>query len=445
MPQGPVILWHVVLPLPLIKKYLVNPPHVWETWIGIFPNTQCLEAHPAETMFTQAVHLISMPEYPKLRLKFTYNNPEIQAQASAELEAREQEMRRRQEEANRQGQNVFADVFQLTKAMRASSLNERVGEASCGVSTSLSAASGPNMPAASGPHMTGMVAGSAGGVLADITAVGSRGDAATRGAAAFAADHPSLLSLAHGCAGLGDQDVMPTPPRPTLSSKGSGTKVEIDRQQLFSYCKFLNKVGEIIVEKWSSDPNAFPTPPRALDSARFQDGTIDSAILQAHLTQLADCIRALSSRESHGTQQHPSEFDKELSEGLRMALMGLLTDDQSGDATAKIPRTSTNLSASSNDNLVSIQQSFPQLWVAYREVSALAKERSTLLEKVGGMAACGSAPLDVSQRQMDVVKAQQEVSQLRQQLDESRRSQQQLSEELATARAQLTELRSRSS
>merc|ERR1711972_1136612 len=67
-----------------------------------------------------------------------------------------------------------------------------------------------------------------------------------------------------------------------------------------------------------------------------------------------------------------------LAEGLRMALMGMLGDSD----TAKAPRTSTNLSASSNDQLSFIQTCYPSLWEAYREVSALAKERADLLGKV---------------------------------------------------------------
>merc|ERR550532_1957240 len=121
VPQGGIVLWHVVLPLPLISKYLLNPPHEWETWIGLFPNTQSLEAHPPETMFTQAVHLISRPDFPKLRLRFTYTNPELQAQVSAKCEMQQQESRRRMELTQQVGRQQFEEIHKLTRGLRGTS------------------------------------------------------------------------------------------------------------------------------------------------------------------------------------------------------------------------------------------------------------------------------------------------------------------------------------
>merc|ERR1719426_383271 len=86
MQQGPVMLWHVLLPLQQIGKNLLGPPHEWETWIGLLPNNQSLDLHPPDVMFTQAVHLISRPEFPKLRLRFKYFNPQLQAQVQAQME-----------------------------------------------------------------------------------------------------------------------------------------------------------------------------------------------------------------------------------------------------------------------------------------------------------------------------------------------------------------------
>merc|ERR550532_3606052 len=118
VPQGGIVLWHVVLPLPLISKYLLNPPHEWETWIGLFPNTQSLEAHPPDTMFTQAVHLISRPDFPKLRLRFTFHNPELQAQISAQNEAQQQESRRRKELCEKVGRQQFEEIHKLTRGLQ---------------------------------------------------------------------------------------------------------------------------------------------------------------------------------------------------------------------------------------------------------------------------------------------------------------------------------------
>ena len=119
--QGSVMLWHVVLPLQLISKYLFQPPHEWETWIGLFPNTQSLEAHPPDTMFTQAVHLISRPDFPKLRLRFTYHNPELTAQISAQNEAQQQESRRRKELCEKVGRQQFEEIHKLTRGLQGDS------------------------------------------------------------------------------------------------------------------------------------------------------------------------------------------------------------------------------------------------------------------------------------------------------------------------------------
>jgi len=118
LPHGSLILWHVVLPLPIISKYLLNPDHKWETWIGLLPNTQSLDIHPAEVMFTQSVHLISRPEYPKLRLRFTYHNPQLQAQLAAQREMQQQELRRRMEVTQQLGKAEFEEIQRLTRTVR---------------------------------------------------------------------------------------------------------------------------------------------------------------------------------------------------------------------------------------------------------------------------------------------------------------------------------------
>lgn len=131
IPQGAVVLWHLVLPLSVISKYLLGPPHEWETWIGLFPNTQRLDAHPPDTMFAQAVHLISRPEFPKLRLRFRYHNPELQAQLSAQREVREQESRRRTELTQQVGRAQFEEIQKLTSTLRGdNAVADREGAAS---------------------------------------------------------------------------------------------------------------------------------------------------------------------------------------------------------------------------------------------------------------------------------------------------------------------------
>lgn len=118
LPHGSVVLWHVVLPLPVISKYLLNTEHRWETWIALLPNTQNLDTHPPEIMFTQSVHLISRPEYPKLRLRFTYHNPQLQAQLMAQREQQQQELRRRTEVTQQLGKAEFEEIQRLTRTVR---------------------------------------------------------------------------------------------------------------------------------------------------------------------------------------------------------------------------------------------------------------------------------------------------------------------------------------
>lgn len=129
-PQDAMILWHVVLPLPVIGKYLLQAPHEWETWIGLFPYAQNLEAYDPSTMFTQSMHLISRPDAPKLRLRFTYHNPQLQAQISAQCEMQQQETRRRMELTQQVGRAQFEEIHKLTRTLRDSSVGDSTGTSS---------------------------------------------------------------------------------------------------------------------------------------------------------------------------------------------------------------------------------------------------------------------------------------------------------------------------
>lgn len=119
LPQGPTAMWHVVLPLTLISKYLLQPPHEWETWLGLFPISQSLETYPPEVMFNQSVHMISRVEFPKLRLRFIYHNPELKAQLAAQLESQEEDSRRKMEVSQSIGQQKFKDLSMLRRGVRA--------------------------------------------------------------------------------------------------------------------------------------------------------------------------------------------------------------------------------------------------------------------------------------------------------------------------------------
>jgi hypothetical protein len=322
MPAGAMVLWHVVLPLPLISKYLYQAPHEWETWIGLFPSTQSLEAYNPDTMFTQSVHLISRPDCPKLRLRFTYHHPELQAHIAAQREMQQQESRRRVELTQQVGRANFEEIHKLTRTLRDSSLMEREG---------------------------------------------SEGASGTAMAAAPASAMQSQQPL---------------------------------------------------------EPEAF---------------------------RASEAEAAPEARMAHGIG---SEVEQLLAEGLRTALMGLLEDSDGG----KIPRATSNLSPASTEQLISIQTRYPSLWEAYREVSALAKERFSLLEQVNTQAkertlqraSIEAAQQAESKKQFEKLLAQQrqalqlnfdtETSHLRQQLDESRRTVVDREAEVDQLRAQLSEL-----
>lgn len=266
MAQGPVMLWHVVVPLPVISKYLLNAPFEWETWIGLLPNTQSLDSHPPETMFTQAVHLISRPEFPKLRLRFTYNNPELQAQISAQREQAEQAAQRRDAHNKQIGQANFQDIFSMMKPKVEPKVEPKVKE-------------------------TG-------------------GQAQSRSAG--------------------------YPRDPLMDTTGVANTVVVP----------------------SAAPVMVPPEP----------------VVQSDTPQLKDVVEV---REEATPASSNRDVEQLLVEGLRMALMGML-DDSDG---AKIPRTSTNLSSTSTDQMQTIRGGYPNLWQLYREVSHLAKERATLLSQ----------------------------------------------------------------
>jgi hypothetical protein len=315
MSQGAMVLWHVVLPLPLISKYLYQAPHEWETWIGLFPSTQSLEAYDPDTMFTQSVHLISRPDCPKLRLRFTYRHPELQAHIAAQREMQQQESRRRMELTQQVGRANFEEIHKLTRTFRDSSLSEREG---------------------------------------------SEGPSATTAAAC----------------------TMPTQPQP-----------------------------------------------------------IDSE---------APRLEVVAAKEAGISHEFAPEVEQLLVEGLRIALLGMLADSDGGKA--------ANLSSTSHEQLISIQTRYPSLWEAYREVSALAKERCSLLEQVNAQAkertlqraSIEAAQQAESKKQFEKLLAQQrqalqlnfdtETSHLRQQLDESRRTVEDRETEVGQLRMQLSEL-----
>mmetsp|Transcript_92513 Transcript_92513/g.205578 ORF Transcript_92513/g.205578 Transcript_92513/m.205578 type:complete len:460 (-) Transcript_92513:46-1425(-) len=260
MPAGPLVLWHVVLPLPIISKYLLQPPHEWETWIGLFPNTQSLEAHAPEMMFTQSVHLISRPEFPKLRLRFTYHNQELQAQLSAQLEMQQQESKRREELTQQAGRQAFEEIHKLTRTFRDSAITEREG------------------------------AGNNGG----------------EGAAKFVAEHP-LPGGAAACAGV--QSAVDLPSTPTYRSRSAAetaaqvaaTKSAADpsspkasqeklREALLGALGFISSVHQLLAHTSQSHGHGATPLPQPLDSAEVLASATPETMVTQHCERLHRCL-----------------------------------------------------------------------------------------------------------------------------------------------------------
>lgn len=118
LPQGAMALWHCLLPLTVISKNLLQPPHEWETWLGLFPLSHSLETHPPETWFTQSIHLISRPEFLKLRLRFTYHNAELKAQMAMRQQSEQEAQQRKAQMAAYHGQQQFQDLLKNVRGRK---------------------------------------------------------------------------------------------------------------------------------------------------------------------------------------------------------------------------------------------------------------------------------------------------------------------------------------
>jgi hypothetical protein len=296
MAQGAHVLWHVVLPLPLISKNLMAPPHEWETWIGMLPNKQDLTSHPAEVMFTQAVHLISRPDFPKLRLRFTYHNAQLQAQAQAQLRQEEQESERRRQQTEQMGRAQFQDIHKLMRTVRESS--DTNPSANAKAAAAMEATSPPKNPAFEKK----------------------------------VANHKQT-ARGHDPAEDSLRDTYPVAVAvPVPASSAEEAYAQMQAQQSGQQAQQVAYGGTHLNTQVL--PNAGPPPQHTVASSR-----------------------AAASN---------SEAEQLLVEGVRMAIMGMLDDAE--HATGKA-------------HVAGIKDQFPNLWKAFREVSALAKERASHLEQ----------------------------------------------------------------
>jgi len=318
-------LWHLVLPLPTISKSLTTPPFEWETWIGLFPNTQNLEQHPADTMFTQAVHLISRPDFPKLRLRFSYRNPQLQEQLVTQQRQKEEQSRRRVEETQKFGKAEFEEI--LSMAMQTS----------------------PAPQASPGPASRPIEVPRPSPVARD-------GAGATHGAdklgkpVGHVADYPQQVSVP--------------------VSQSSEDRV---RDAMVSSLRFMDAV-----RSWLEMQQVQRPTPRPLEASEVLSSPHAAALVDSHSQQLQQCLQALPAGGAahRGPTPHDAEVESMMVEALQMAMMGML--DHRGDGK---PPMAANLSHSTTDQLAAVRRRYPRLWETLAEVSALATERASLIER----------------------------------------------------------------
>mmetsp|Transcript_55432 Transcript_55432/g.124607 ORF Transcript_55432/g.124607 Transcript_55432/m.124607 type:complete len:431 (-) Transcript_55432:18-1310(-) len=312
-------LWHVVLPLPTISKSLTIPPFEWETWIGLFPNTQNLEQHPADTMFAQAVHLISRPDFPKLRLRFSYHNPQLQEQLVSQQRQKEEQSRRRVEETQKFGKAEFEELMGLA-------MQNPAPQASPGPVSRPIEVPRPS-PVARDGAAAAPVAGKPAG---------------------YAPDYPQQVSV------------------PVAQSSGDPV-----RDAMVSSLRFMDAV-----RIWLESQQV--RPPRALEPSEVLSSPHPAALVDNQSQHLQQCLQAVPAGGAfRGSSSGDPEVESMLVEALQMAMMGMLDHRDEG----KLPKTMTNLSNSTTDQLAAVRRRYPRLWETLAEVSTLATERASLIER----------------------------------------------------------------
>jgi len=327
---NPMVLWHLVLHLPTISKSLVNPPFEWETWIGLFPNTQNLDQHPPETMFTQAVHLISRPDFPKLRLRFSYHNPQLQEQLTAQQKQKDEESRRRVEETQKFGKAEFEEIQRMAMS---------------------------------------------GGTVSQATSSG-RAKEVPRPAAARDVQTPSADA---GGRGAGMQSTA-GPDRPQqVAVPISRSSEERLQEAMLSSLRFMDGVRGWLENQQAQrrGMSEMTAPPRPLDPNEVLGSPNPAALVDSHCQHLRHCMQAVPAGGPGQPLANDAEVEAMLCEALQMAMMGMLDHRDEG----KMPTTMTNLSSSTTDQLSSVRKRYPRLWDTLAEVSTMSTERASLMEQ----------------------------------------------------------------
>eukprot|EP00930_Biecheleria_cincta_P043361 TRINITY_DN29786_c0_g1_i1.p1 TRINITY_DN29786_c0_g1~~TRINITY_DN29786_c0_g1_i1.p1 ORF type:complete len:482 (+),score=95.45 TRINITY_DN29786_c0_g1_i1:153-1598(+) len=363
--QGAIALWHCLLPLSVISKNLLQPPHEWETWLGLFPLNHSLETHPPETWFTQSIHLISRPEFLKLRLRFTYHNPELKAQMAMRQQCEQEAQQRKAQEAAYHGQQQFQDLLKHSRGRKTTDLD------------SSASAVKVSQPESVPLHVK---------QPSPVTVEASANFAST----VKVLEHDSSTSQVKQLATITVETF--------AGPAEDASSIAKLKDALSDALSFVRSASDML---GCPDTDALLTVEGALASS-----TPGSSPVKAHCDQLRDRL-ASALAAANRTGNDIDEVD--LAEGLRYALMGMLQGADQPHASM----TFIGLSAQSTDKLSSIQAQYPDLFAVFCEVSKLSLERLSLMEQISG----GSTDEAV---QSQIAAAQQESCELRRQLVEAR-------------------------
>lgn len=371
--QGAMALWHCLLPLTVISKNLLQPPHEWETWLGMFPLNHSLETHTPETWFTQSIHLISRPEFLKLRLRFKYHNPELQAQMAMRQQSEQEAQQRKAQEAAYHGQQQFQDLLKHTLGRKATDLDN-------------SASAVKVLQPESAPLQVTQQA------------------TATVEASTNSASTVKVLQSESATLQLKQQATVIVEAEPAEDASSTAKL----KDALADALSFARSAGDML---GCPDTTALLTVEGALASSMP-----GSSVVKAHCDhlqeKLASAIAAANRRESQIDES-------DLAEGLRYALMGMLQGADQPQAST----TFIGLSAQSTDKLSLIQARYPDLFAVFCEVSKLSIERLSLMEQIS------EGTIDEAV-QSQIAAAQQESCELRRQLVEARQMLQQREQEV---------------
>jgi len=148
------------------------------------------------------------------------------------------------------------------------------------------------------------------------------------------------------------------------------------REALASTLAFIGGVNHLLARHPSRGPDAQQLP-EALGYDDVVASSNPSALIDSHCIQLHQCLCKAAFAEAPPKQPAGGadmrETERMLTDSLQMALMGMLDDADDAKLLRRTP---------SYEQLGTIQTQFPNMWETIREVSAVAKERAALMERV---------------------------------------------------------------